>query len=140
MYSATLGMLWSGCTSTFMPFLSVRVLTGNSCDCAHTGEAAMLKRQNNHNALERYQIAFMNPPSDKPFHLKTQVNPEMFAIFLRPSRQQRKHADRPVRTTFELEGRHNEERTVLRQFAQIRKILQMIEPRPERQAMHRKIL
>src|SRR5580692_7080521 len=109
MYRATFGMLWSGCTSTFMPFFSVRVLTGNSCDCAHAGEAAILKRHNHNNTLERYQIAFMNPPSDKPFHLKTQANPEMFAIFLVPSRQQRKHADRSARTTFQLDGRHHEE-------------------------------
>src|ERR1700730_18147528 len=114
MYSATFGMLWSGCTSTFMPFFSVRVLTGNSCDCAHAGKAEIPNRHNNSKALERYQIAFMNPPSDKPFLLKTQVNPGMFAIFLGPSRQQREHTDRSARTTFQLDGRHNEECTLLR--------------------------
>jgi hypothetical protein len=56
-------MLWSGCTSTFMPFFSVRVLTGNSCDCAHAGDAAMLKAHKTNNAVQQYQIAFMNPPS-----------------------------------------------------------------------------
>src|SRR6266852_3227781 len=30
MYSATFGMLWSVCTSTFIPFLSVFAATGNS--------------------------------------------------------------------------------------------------------------
>ena len=77
-------MLWSGCTNTFMPFFSVRVLTGNCCDCAQTGEEAIPKAHNNINAVRRYQFAFMNPPSDKPFALKTQVNPKMFAIFLGP--------------------------------------------------------
>src|SRR5579859_6906323 len=31
MYSATFGILWSVCTSTFIPFFSVLVATGNCC-------------------------------------------------------------------------------------------------------------
>src|ERR1700722_20121833 len=81
MYSATFGMLWSGCTSTFMPFLRVRVLTGNSCDCAHTGEAAMLKRQNNDKARK---IAFMNPPSDNPSILRRKQTPKCLQFFRGP--------------------------------------------------------
>src|SRR5271168_2041342 len=34
MYSATFGILWSDCTSTFIPFFSVFVATGNSGSCA----------------------------------------------------------------------------------------------------------
>jgi hypothetical protein len=51
-----------------MPFFSVRVLTGNSCDCVHAGEAAMLKAHNTNNAVQQYLIAFMNLPSATTLH------------------------------------------------------------------------
>src|SRR5271167_5118806 len=63
-------MLWSGCTSTFIPFFKVRVLTGNFCDCAHTGEATIALAHNNSNAVLRYQIGFMNPTLTRTLYLR----------------------------------------------------------------------
>src|SRR5580700_12137453 len=109
MYSATFGMLWSGCTSTFMPFFRVRVLTGNPCDCDQAGEAAIPKRHNHNKTRERYQIAFIYPPSDKPFLVKTQANGEMFAVLPGPLTATARTRGPVPRTTFQLDGRHNEE-------------------------------
>src|SRR5271169_1227720 len=64
----------------------------------------------------------------------------MFMPIYASSRQQRKHTYRPARTAFELDWRHNQERPFFRQFAQIRQILKVVEPRSQRQMMHSKIL
>jgi hypothetical protein len=60
-------MLWSGCTSTFMPFFSVRVVTGNSCDCARTSDEVRPQAHNSSNAILPYLIVFMSPPLPELF-------------------------------------------------------------------------
>src|SRR5208282_669061 len=131
-------MLWSGCTSTFMPFFRVRVVTGNSDDCARAGDGAIPKKKahNRNDAMQQQRFAFMNPPSEEPFHLKTYTASKMFAVIWASSRQQRKYPDRAARTTFQLDGRHDKERATLRQLAQIRQVLEMIKSRSQSQMMN----
>src|SRR6266446_896609 len=62
MYSATLGILWSGCTNTFIPFFSVRVATGNCWDCACDAPPANPIAHNNSTAALRKQFVFITPP------------------------------------------------------------------------------
>src|SRR6266403_1182264 len=64
MYNATLGMLWSVCTSTFIPFLSVFVATGNSCPIAVIAQSAHTHK-NAKAAFRNQDTVFMNPPSQE---------------------------------------------------------------------------
>src|SRR5580658_7691310 len=81
----------------------------------------------------------MKCPHPNPLS-KTYGPLEMFTAICVSLRQQCEHTDWSARTAFELNRRHDEKRALFRQFAQIRKILKMIESRSERQMMHWKIL
>src|ERR1700745_1222849 len=62
MYSTRYGVLWSVCTSTFIPFFSVFVTTGNSCPRAGPANDVNTHKTKNA-ALPNHRIVFMNPPS-----------------------------------------------------------------------------
>src|ERR1700730_971721 len=79
MYSATFGMLWSVCTNTFIPFLSVFVATGNSA-CPQTGPP-IKSEANNTKATLLVHPVFISHPSPQPRTiLKTQNPVKMFNL------------------------------------------------------------
>src|SRR5271155_4176442 len=53
-----------------MPFFRVRVVTGNACDCARMGGAAIPDAHNNRSTVPRYLIVFMNPPLTRTLYLR----------------------------------------------------------------------
>src|SRR5260370_418866 len=60
MYSAIFGMLWSVWTSTFIPFLSVFVATGNST-CPQTGAPISTAASNAKAALPIHLVFIFSP-------------------------------------------------------------------------------
>src|ERR1700730_6232185 len=118
MYSAMLGMLWSVCTRTFIPFFSVRVATGNSWPRAGIVEKAQTHKSAN-TALRKHRIVFINPPS------LALLIPLAIASLL----PHREDAHWAARSAFQLDWRYCQKRSRFRHFAQVRKILQVIQSR-----------
>src|SRR6202035_4068962 len=133
MYSATFGMLWSVCTSTFIPFFSVFVATGNSA-CPQTGAPKKTKTPNNNATLLINRIFMLNPHA---VTLKLLNSCTLKLFYLLPNR---KHAHRSSRPTFQLDRRHNQKRARLRQSTQISQILELIQARAQHQMVHLEIL
>src|ERR1700730_5661709 len=64
MYNATLGILWSVCTSTFIPFFNVRAETGYSaCPRTPPAESKVAHKNPAHNPPN--PNLFMNPPCQR---------------------------------------------------------------------------
>src|SRR5277367_6414568 len=90
MYSATFGILRSDCTSTFIPFFSVFVATGNCGCCARTDTADGSRIQNASASKIPHQTLFMSHPYAENFQFvnpharntfcKTYKQTEMFAL------------------------------------------------------------
>src|SRR5437879_670721 len=143
-------MLWSVCTSTFIPFLSVFVATGNSA-CPLAGIAHNKQTTTTINtALRNSLIAFISPHAN-PFS-KTYKSSKMFTmlrvgaqhaapqlgkllnaerkfqfaltcpILKNPLLPHCEHAHRAARTALQLDRRHHQKSSCFRQLAQIRQI------------------
>src|SRR2546427_5440042 len=129
-------MLWSLCTSTFIPFFNVFDATGNSWALA--GIAARHHAHNTSTAVLRNQIVFMDPPSCR-FLLLRRKNSANVRRKSAESGQERENPYRAARTTLQLDRSHHQECARFRQFAQVGEIFKMIQTRSQCQAVHGKI-
>src|SRR5256885_4730737 len=143
-------MLWSVCTSTFIPFFSVLVTTGNCCAslCARAVTAAAANSVVSNSPRTASLNLHMEPPSGtfsaiqtyKPHKMFYRLAKFRFTVQMGPHsellRHQSKHPRRPARSAFQLNRRRNQERARFRQFLQVRQILQLIDSRTQHGAMH----
>src|ERR1700686_27760 len=133
MYSATFGMLWSVCTSTFIPFFSVLVATGNSA-CPQTGAPNKTETPNSNATLLINRIFMLNPHA---VTLKLLNSSTLKLFYLLPNR---KHPHGSPRPPFQLDRCHYQKRARLRQSTQISQILELVQPRAQHQMVHRETL
>src|SRR5580704_12777269 len=74
MYSATLGILWSVCTSTFIPFFKVRAETAYSA-CPRTPPAESNVAHKNPAHIPPNPDRFMNPPCQEQMYGRALARP-----------------------------------------------------------------
>src|ERR1700676_520435 len=132
MYSATLGMLRSLCTSTFMPFFRVLVDTAYSCACA--GAPCTPAHAHRFPAPSHFFRVFMESSWLRAHYLEPYKLRKMFSIIfvhsshvLVLSSHYGEHSHRSARPALQLDRRRHQIRSAFRHAAQVRQILQVIQ-------------
>src|SRR5713101_7510443 len=113
-------MLRSVCTSTLIPFFSVRVWTGNSCAAAGADQPAIApSKTRDSNALHKLLFFISTPLPGSS--CKTQKTWNRFSRIPR-SVQDREDAHGPARAALQLDGCGDQECARFRQRAQVREV------------------